>query len=149
VKKLVKLAFLFVFLVCLSACGPKLEKLPPKEMFASAFEAQRTLYEAGYSVIRVAGTGSMKPLIPEHRDGINVIVAYAGLDDTKFEELKPGMVVSYRAGPNLNYIHRLGQKTDRGFIAYGIANRQADSGFVTPYNFNGRVAKVHVFPLFD
>jgi hypothetical protein len=145
VKRIARLAVFIFLLVYLSACGPKLEKLPPKENFPSAFEAQRTLYERGLSPIIVLGTGSMAPYIPEKDE--NAIVAYAGLDKSSFSELKPGMLVVYKTGSGKNYLHRLGQKTAKGFIVYGINNRKADSEFVTPDNFIGRVAKVHVFPL--
>jgi len=105
----------------------------------------------GLEVLPVSGTGSMEPWIPGHPGGKNVIVAFAGLDGTPYEALVPGDVVVYSLFGQ-SVIHRLGEKDSRGFVAFGLANKDKDRrggylGFVTPENYVGRVAKVGLYPL--
>jgi hypothetical protein len=102
-------------------------------------------------VVPVLGTGSMAPWIPAHPGGSKVIVAFAGLDGTPFESLEPGNVVVYSLFGE-TVIHRLGERDSRGFVAFGLANKDKDRrgrylGFVTPANFVGKVAQVHLYPL--
>jgi len=102
--------------------------------------------------VPVLGTGSMAPWIPAHPLGRKIVVAFAGLDSTPYAHLKPGNVVVYSRYGQL-IIHRLGEQDERGFLAFGIANEYGDRnpdgalGFVTPYNFVGKVATVALFPL--
>jgi hypothetical protein len=133
-----------LFFALTPACGPRPEPLPPSVTYPSAIAARTAVQSKGLVDVPILGTGSMAPLIPRHPSGAYVVVAYAGLDQTPYAELKPGMVVVYsRYGEHI--IHRLGDKDSRGFIAYGIANKNRDGGFVTPYNFEGRVAFIALY----
>jgi hypothetical protein len=132
-----------------------MEPLPPSAKYPTAHDAHVAVIVAGYRVAEVAGTGSMAPWIPRAPAGYNphtTVVAYAGLDGTTYDELKPGMVVVYSKF-GVPVIHRLGTKDARGFIAYGSANGGKDRsasgelGFVTPYTFIGRVAFVATYSL--
>jgi len=131
-------------LALLAGCGPRLDPLPPSVTYPSAVEARAAVQAKGLADVPVTGTGSMAPWIPAHPGGKSVIVAFAGLDATPYSDLRPGMVVVYsQFGRNL--IHRLGAQDSRGFLAFGIANRDRDIGFVTPHNFVGRVAFVALY----
>ena len=138
--------FALLALALLAGCGPRLVPLPPAVTYPSAVEARAAVQASGLVDVPVTGTGSMAPWIPAHPQGREVIVAYAGLDDTPYAELKPGNVVVYsRFGESV--IHRLGEQDSRGFLAFGIANRDRDSGFVTPANYVGKVVMVALYPL--
>ena len=136
----------------LAGCGPRLEPLPEAETYPDKATASVVLINRGYRVVPVTGTGSMAPWIPAHPLGRKIIVAYAGLDDAPFSQLKAGNVVVYqRYGQKV--IHRIGHQDERGFVAFGINNESSDRdtnghlGFVTPYNFIGRVSAVTLFPI--
>jgi hypothetical protein len=144
------LAILSLFAV--AGCGPQLQPLPASEAYPNAATALIVIINRGLRVVPVLGTGSMAPWIPAHPLGSKIIVAYAGLDSTPYTDLKSGDVVVYsRYGQRI--IHRRGEQDSRGFLAFGIANEYGDRnpdgglGFVTPYNFVGRVASVALFPL--
>lgn len=86
----------------------------------------------------------MEPLIPKHPAGNKIIVGYAGVDNTKYEELKPGYLVIYKNPQNEYSIHRLGQKSYKGWFAYGTANHKEDKYLVTEENFIGKVALINL-----
>ena len=131
-------------LALLAGCGPRLDPLPPAVTYPSAVEARTAVQARGLVDVPLTGTGSMAPLIPRVRRGSDYIVGYAGLDGMPYSDLRPGMVVIYsQFGRNI--IHRLGAQDSRGFVAFGIANRDRDVGFVTPHNFVGRVALVALY----
>jgi hypothetical protein len=136
----------------LAGCGPHLDPMPPATNHQSAIEAKSALANQLLRIVPVLGTGSMAPWIPAHPLGRKIVVAFAGLDSTPYAHLKPGNVVVYSRYGQL-IIHRLGEQDERGFLAFGIANEYGDRnpdgglGFVTPYNFVGKVATVALFPL--
>jgi len=131
-------------LALLAGCGPRLDPLPPAVTYPSAVEARAAVQAKGLVDVPLTGTGSMVPLIPRVPHGSDYIVGYAGLDTMPYSDLRPGMVVIYsQFGRNI--IHRLGAQDSRGFVAFGIANRDRDIGFVTPHNFVGRVAFVALY----
>lgn len=143
---------LAVIVLWLLGCGPKLEPRPETELYPDEATAMVVLINRGLKVVPVSGTGSMAPWIPSHPLGRKKIVAYAGIDGTPYGELKPGNVVIYsRYGQKI--IHRLGEQDERGFISFGSANADKDRnqdgyvGFVTPYNYIGKVVAVTLFPL--
>jgi hypothetical protein len=144
--------FIILAVLLVAGCGPRLESLPESESYPNEATAKIVILNRGLGLVPVLGTGSMAPWIPAHPLGRKIIVAYAGIDSTPYSQLKPGNVVIYsRYGQKI--IHRLGEQDERGFLAFGIANtygdRNADGGlgFVTPYNYLGKVVAVTLFPL--
>lgn len=141
-----------LFILALAGCGPRLEPLPKTEIYPNEATAKVVIINRGLGLVPVTGTGSMAPWIPAHPLGQKIIVAYAGIELTPYADLKSGNVVIYsRYGQNI--IHRLGEQDSRGFLAFGIANEYGDRnddgglGFVTPYNYVGKVVAVTLFPL--
>ena len=118
---------------------------PPIFTVGALYEGTRAIYESGLLPIDVTGTGSMQPHIPAHPLGAGVVMAVAGLDRTSFEALVEGDFVVYRAGSK-RLIHRLGERSVRGFVVYGTNNDVSDSAYVTASNYVGRVAVVYRLP---
>ena len=144
IKKVFWLSFWVAFILLIASCAPKPEPLPKTKTYIYAFEAQRDLHVKGYKVFPITGTGSMEPLIPKHPAGDQIIVGYAGVDSTTFDELKPGNVVIYKVSEKKYIIHRLGQKKHNGWFVYGIANKGDDDTLVTKRNFIGKVAFINL-----
>ena len=143
---------LTILIFALAGCGPHLEPLPESESFPNEATAKVVIINRGLKLVPVSGTGSMAPWIPAHPLGRKIVVAYAGIDSTPYGQLKSGNVVIYSRFGQL-IIHRLGEQDERGFLAFGINNTYGDRnpdgglGFVTPYNYIGKVVAVALFPL--
>jgi hypothetical protein len=118
---------------------------PPIFTVNSIYEGVRVVNASGLKAVQVLGTGSMEPHIPPHPLGKGVIVAVAGIDQTPFEALVEGDYVNYRAASG-DTLHKLGQRTERGFVVFGTANEVSDDQFVTASNYLGRVAVVYRLP---
>jgi hypothetical protein len=118
---------------------------PPIFTVGALYEGTRAIYESGLLPTNVLGTGSMEPHIPRHPLGAGVIMAVAGLDRTPFDSLRSGDYVDYRSGEKRT-LHKLGERTERGFVVFGTANETSDDEFVTAVNYLGRVAVVYRLP---
>lgn len=119
---------------------------PPIYTIEQLYEGTRAIYTSGLTPTNVLGTGSMRPDIPAHPLGDKIVVAVAGLEATPFQQLQEGHYVSYRNSAGVQILHRLGEKSERGFVAYGTANDRSDRDLVTPENYHARVAVVYRLP---
>jgi len=59
--------------------------------------------------------------------------------NTKFESLKPGMLVVYRDSVGDMVAHRLVERTEAGWVVKGLNNEKVDPGLVTAQNLQGVV----------
>lgn len=124
---------------------PNVAPPPPIYTVEQLYEGTRAVYESGLLPRSILGTGSMAPHIPAHPMGDKIVVAIAGIDSTKFEDLRAGDWVVY-TGPKVVTMHRLGERSEAGFVVYGVANDRADDALVTAQNYIGRVAVVYRLP---
>lgn len=126
--------------------SPDMAAPPQIRTVATLYEGTRQAYESGLTPADILGTGSMRPYIPAHPAGETIVVAMAGIDATPYRDLRTGDFVSYRARSGRDLLHRLGEKSDAGFVVYGTANASSDPERVTAKNYIGRVAVVYRLP---
>jgi hypothetical protein len=73
-------------------------------------------------------------MLPFYRPGTALVV-----HPTSYFVLRPGMAVVYRNWVGTPVAHVLVEKSDRGWIAAGLNNREPDDDFVTARNLIGVV----------
>ena len=84
---------------------------------------------------RSAATGRGESMAPIFGDTTMLV-----LTALPYDQLEPGMLVSYRNAKGIQVVHRLVERTKRGeWRVQGINNAQEDWDHVTPTNYLGVV----------
>ena len=103
----------------------------------SALLAARTIAAQikGAEVRTVMPTGSMRPIFDQR--------AFIVVEPTPFDDLAVGDIITY-VHPRLQMpiVHRILEKTNRGYWTKGDSNSRPDDVYVTPANYLKRVVAI-------
>lgn len=131
-----------VVVVGVCAACRQTKPLPPRYFVNSEQEAN----ELGRPyTLSIAGTGSMKPYIPDSDDPSEV-VAIASVEHPAYEALTEGDLVVYRSKNNHFVIHQIVARLGASWISSGINNRHHDGPAVNRNTYQCRVKSVYILP---
>lgn len=135
-------ALLATFFMGIAAACKTSAPLPPRYYLESEQELQSLRLE---QTVAIAGTGSMKPYIPDSENPRD-IVAIASVETPPYEELTEGDLVVYRGKQNLLVIHQIVARLGASWIASGLNNPRSDGPAVNRDTFRSRVKSVYILP---